>query len=634
MHNFLPREGLIYVTGTLFNPKVCFFIWGCDIVDSLTILHLSDLHIKWNGDKNRYPRLHGRMLEDIKQQSQYYTSDVVIVVTGDLVDQGNYSDESQAAIISFFTKLRDILNEKIIDIFIIPGNHDKNLSCLQKQISFLIKGSKFPMNNTYEDLLSKNVDGFRQFQILATQIYSLFGDEISKRHIETIGQTYGADLVETKDKKVFCFISLNTALNSSGSDDYRNLRLGKFQMEKISRKMHTFPSESDSQICTTIALAHHPVNWLVGEEEDAVQNLLLSPAGWNANLYICGHVHQRDAISWHNAHHSLTTLMTGFGWPDAGTQHSETHLYSVYVLNLSLNSMDIYVRSTNDGGTFIPDFRFYGKPDHFQTKIVYPIDSNATHSYIELSRNEKRSFKALFLNENFVKKQQQFCNYLCLFQNKITKYQLWCIEEILIQLREKKQNFEKSFQGKDFTTFFDFFMGFLQSICQNLIDELSVLSEYKDSVRNGEVRCHLRNYFKEYDQYVHLCSSYGTSYSNNKKVGSPPRPMVWESLIKESFEANAPLIYSINLNTSIAPSKKWKNFITFIPKFRDNIYVMQDGATRPLFSMGISCKSSSQDDILRLFEFVRIDEIIGAMISNYVKDCTDLINKLLPEPKS
>ncbi len=83
-------------------------------------------------------------------------------------------------------------------------------------------------------------------------------------------------------------------------------------------------------------MAHHPVNWLVGEEENLVQNKLLSPSEWNVGLYICGHVHQRDAISWHNAHHSLTTLTTEFGWPDTGAAHSEVRLYSTYVLNTAL----------------------------------------------------------------------------------------------------------------------------------------------------------------------------------------------------------------------------------------------------------------------------------------------------------
>ena len=60
-------------------------------MNDLTILHLSDLHLFWEGTKAGYPLLHKNMIEDIKKQLQHSLDPIVIIVTGDLVDKGKYT---------------------------------------------------------------------------------------------------------------------------------------------------------------------------------------------------------------------------------------------------------------------------------------------------------------------------------------------------------------------------------------------------------------------------------------------------------------------------------------------------------------------------------------------------------------
>lgn len=48
------------------------------------------------------------------------------------------------------------------------------------------------------------------------------------------------------------------------------------------------------------------------------------------NLYEPRHVHNRDVINWQNNRHSMTTLVSGIGWPEGSDLHSAPHVYSCY----------------------------------------------------------------------------------------------------------------------------------------------------------------------------------------------------------------------------------------------------------------------------------------------------------------
>lgn len=660
-------------------------------MNDLTIIHLSDLHFKWNAKlEGSYPALYHNMLDDIREQSKYYASPVIIVVTGDLVNQGNFTKEVKKAICSFFKDLKEILGDKCKDILIIAGNHDKKRTELQQHLFELILKESTPLTDVYEKLLNQTTSSFNEYKQLMMKIYDIFG--VSEKHIETLKNTYGVDIIEfdydspaihkqkkrkknkVRKTKRFCFISLNTAINSIGKSDYRNLRLGKVQLDYISKLLQSKTGSKAAKCDMTFVLAHHPVNWLVGEEENIVQNKLLSPVEWKATIYMCGHVHQRDAISWRNAHHSLTTLMTGFGWPDAGAQHAEVHLYSTYVFNLDLNSIDIYVRSTNDGGVFVPDFRFYGKTsDEYSNKIVYPIDNSKTQPYIELKRGNERTGKALYLDNNFIEKQSIFCTYLCAFQNKATILRQSsiddCVEEAGKESKSKQfiqqlkvylteglfnnplrrrqigiENNEKLLEEmKDFlqknNRVCEKFEGFLQGICEELIQQLCIFPQYEKAIRERKIRCHLRYYdYLSYEKdntkdiFKTICCSYGSkSYEENTLI---MREMKWKSLIKASYDMKCPLLYEANHEISERGTEEngWKNFLTAIPLFSENVYKFSN-IEKPYITLGISCKDIALNDLLRLFEFSRIDMIVGSIVENFVKsfniDLAEFIKFLL-----
>ena len=73
-------------------------------MNDFTILHLSDLHIEPIRKKNI---LMENLLKDIADEMKY-SNDILVVVTGDIVNKSNY--EAKKEVIDFFQKLKNILN--------------------------------------------------------------------------------------------------------------------------------------------------------------------------------------------------------------------------------------------------------------------------------------------------------------------------------------------------------------------------------------------------------------------------------------------------------------------------------------------------------------------------------------------
>ena len=86
--------------------------------DSIDILHLSDLHLLGENLSDRYDLL----LNDISDQTSGLKN-IVIVVTGDIASYGKVKD-SEGSILAFFTKLKGAIKAKVLDVELVPGNHD------------------------------------------------------------------------------------------------------------------------------------------------------------------------------------------------------------------------------------------------------------------------------------------------------------------------------------------------------------------------------------------------------------------------------------------------------------------------------------------------------------------------------
>lgn len=174
-----------------------------------------------------------------------------------------------------------------------------------------------------------------------------------------------------------------------------------------------------------------------------------------------------------------------------------------------------------------------------------------------------------------------------------------------------------------------YFHGFLQSICEIIIGELAHFFSLQGG--SNDLRCHVRFYNNgngkgekagdKQEEYIACNKSYGGARTDELRSGSlywTPSSIKWDgSLIQGAFRAKKPLLYEVNKDVSIPPRSHWNNFLTFIPNFSGNYkHDANESKIRPYFSMGIASSKEEYNDYLRLFEFARIDNIIGATMDD------------------
>lgn len=606
-------------------------------MNDITILHISDLHI--NSVYNSCSYSLNKMLEDIRLQCKSLNN-IIVIVTGDIVHRGNY--KCKAAIIDFFSKLKSILGSKFLKIYIVPGNHDKVRS---REDKILVENFSSKDSNYYKNGWNYNKISFIEYSSLQYEIYNIFEHSLDENRKRVINDTFGIEVLEVEKKK-YVFIQFNSAWSCLGEEDKRNLSIGDFQLKEILenyKKEWSELSNTPGEVTLTFVLSHHPLTWLKAEEEDNVRNNLLSVDSLNADVYICGHTHNRDVLNWYNNRRTLTTLTTGFGWPDNEIiEGIQNHCYSIYLFHTELNALEIYMRSNDEEMNFVSDLKIYtNQRDRKQNCIIFPIKSFKNQPYINLHSARNRRQKVCYLTDNLVNSIRDVSYVLTeltrrseeiVFSSafRVTEtVQKISIEQssnkdlnCFIQLlwKYKKNDNEKQqylylfdkFQDNLTNTIYNSLNLLFQQICFIFAEIMKPTAEE----RNELIRIHFRYYNEIEDSYVKLyaCDRNGNSTSLSD--------IVWGGLIEESFFVQNSLINSINEDLShVAMKSHWKNFITVIPSFSKNRTCIMKGKNeewRPLITFGISIGNYALDDFLYLFDFLSIDRIIGEIIEDFL----------------
>ena len=623
-------------------------------MDDLIILHLSDLHIDDGGQT--YSKLHSDLLKDIKSQMAFIPeNNLVIVVTGDIFNKGNKNALSNAKI--FFQKLHELTYNKVRAIYVVPGNHDKkrthsNTILVPAYRGLLNHSGEKLFDNTFQKYLwplqseTYEESGYNE---LLQYIYHLFNMPV----IEKIARrTFGVHVLNINEKK-FCFILLNTAWSCIDEFDSRKLILGEFQLDEIEKQMRNSIENYDTDPADlTIAMGHHPIECLYGTEQDALFSRMVSYNNLCANVYLCGHTHDRKVINWSNNRHAMHTLMTGFGWPEEPSDHVHVHYYSIYKFNLELNSMDIYVRRTNDGSNFIPDLSIYtGSSGNDSEKLVRPIRFEEAQGAITLSAVEPRLSKTIYASSNFLKFSKIYQDSLheimidtvdIIETYKNEFFELFTIDdsinnqkdyeadtllleylnnsEIFLSISERDRKILKTIMDQNAYLIYDNFLSFIQRLCQNFHTTLV------EHVNKGQiVRFHFRYLSdKKEKNYSTLCSSFSICDGNDIDRNQPS-DIKFCDLLEGTFNCSTSgtMIYSVNKTVCKNKLKeKWRDFITVIPKFEENIYSTKVGKkTRknyPYLTFGVTINSEEYEILLQCMDFYGIDNFISILLSKYI----------------
>ena len=617
----------------------------------IPILHLSDLHIAavQNGS---FSNLLDTLIKDLVNQLSN-VDEFILVISGDLIDKGNFTPDNISAVLDFFEELKINLcraKKKLISIQIVPGNHDKKRTrgntyiCKEHALHGLID------YNHWQEALS----AYDCFLSLCVEIHKIFN-----LCFKDYDNTFGVDLIKINNKNI-CFIRIDTAWCSwseNKESNYRKLRTGRYQideLEKAYQKLKRQCSNDNEQIDLTIAISHHPINWLEPTDEELCNKSFLSSDGLDVDIILHGHVHEFSIVHSFNHQHSLLTLVTGVG--ASAKDKSIEHRYSLYGLNLANNSCDVIMKTKKANSlSFDYDYSVYmGSAEKEDNKITYPIRVRESHPFIRLNaKKSTSSAKRIYIDVNTLAKISEVSQSICLFSKNIheslysykTSYLTRIEKECSIEMHRKLKDYLLlgNEATQDIATFLNESVGsngfysYLRAVCSCIVQDLI------DCFPEGTtLRAHFRRYginpknkSVEYVPYV--------SWTRDKSDDLPPfvpKPMKWEGLLKLAYDEKAPMIASANPNISKVKTD-WNDFITIIPSFYENEVIANKASNKkatkrdkyPLITFAISIKSNDCFDehskILGLLSFLSIDETISTAIADYIETfCFDVKNIL------
>lgn len=287
-------------------------------------VHLSDLHMQENDSFDR-SRVLEALFEDIKDREktdpQLKEIDAVFF-TGDMAYHG-YESEYDLAHTEFIKPLLEVINIQINRFFLVPGNHDIDITRYQRYAT-----------KWGEDL--KKAEDVRKF-LEAKDEQELVQQRMSSYLKYYAKLTSGSDLrlpgwfntAEIKvDSKKVIIICLNTAWMCTGDEKDRPC-LGERQLVEALRSAN----ESD----LTIALFHHPIGkWSDIDDTTRCDFELQTKCG----LWFQGHLHKPDVRGVMSPSGNWVQISAGAIFNDRNSPLS----YNYGVLDLETGEGVVYIR--------------------------------------------------------------------------------------------------------------------------------------------------------------------------------------------------------------------------------------------------------------------------------------------------
>lgn len=385
------------------------------------IIHLSDLHIV-----KPLTTTMKNLIISISSNEELHNSNVVIVITGDIINQANYKNY-KSVVLKFFNNLKKSLDEKsicVIDIVIVPGNHDKVIKTEQKICSVLQHTHKeFPIDENKQneskqkhlptefemmDIQSKAFDDYLE---ICNEIFKIFQIRTEdKSEIKSYKETFGVDFCKIDDLNI-SFIRLNTAITSYGapndSEKY-HLLLGELQRSKVLEEYTKLKDDFNPlENSLTFCLAHHPSSYLEPRESEKLNKILISEEGLNVDFFLSGHIHDGSVNNLSNHNRSMISLETGIGWPDNVDDptniYHKNHRYAIYCFDDWKNTFYSIMYKTNTSNKFEFDTDYLITDDEKKTGKIYNPLKTRDYAFIPLNNYNDLEIQNLFVDRNNIK---------------------------------------------------------------------------------------------------------------------------------------------------------------------------------------------------------------------------------------
>ena len=235
-------------------------------MDSITWLHLSDLHFQAEDAFNRKVVLDA-LWQDIKERMKDGLKPDFIVFTGDVAWRGQ-EQEYRLAEEHFFKPLLATTGLTPKELFIVPGNHDVDRGIVAMLSSNVV--AQLQTLDAVNDFLAS--DGKRKMVFMSTGAYAAFIRRVFAGHWEADDPAYWYTRTFQKNGKTVALLGLNSAWLSGHFkeadqvNDYGRLLVGERQVAEA--------VDAAKSANIKIALLHHPFEWCQEFDRNDVESWL------------------------------------------------------------------------------------------------------------------------------------------------------------------------------------------------------------------------------------------------------------------------------------------------------------------------------------------------------------------------
>jgi len=264
---------------------------------AITWLHISDLHLKpvqenpnyidqqsWNSKSLR------KFIKKQREREQDAWKPNMIFVTGDITDKADMrvfktSDGREALATRFFDALLKDADLGREHLFIVPGNHDVDRKALNK----------------WEDFSLTSDDAESYFHNMEPKIHiekkqKAFADwyDVYFRSARSFPRNKTCDLHEVNiNGHDIAIILMNSALFCKDEHDQNRLWLGRGSVHAV---LDGLREDGKPKPELTIALVHHPLDWLHRHERSTIISDFKKPIfSQRRNILAYGHKHTTEA---------------------------------------------------------------------------------------------------------------------------------------------------------------------------------------------------------------------------------------------------------------------------------------------------------------------------------------------------
>jgi predicted phosphodiesterase len=306
-------------------------------------LLLSDIHLLCLAkEQDKHSRVRDCLIQDLKDYVANNDCINQILVSGDIAFKGEENEYNSALL--FFEKICKAAGCAKEDIYVIPGNHDKNFSAKRSELRHIINAGlsystklKNNASNLFYELITKDSDAakklylpFQEYHKFALEMDSfepLMQQCIDNKHFKynciEHSAYYKKSLGNLNDYEIYLY-GMNSCLNCDCNDENDFGEGHKMFLPKL-----TYNIPVNTEGCINISMMHHPLDKIVDGENIA------GVLDKKFQIQIFGHMHKPAS----NVDTSVHIQSGALQPPSEETAASQTY-FSVYnIVELDIKSL-------------------------------------------------------------------------------------------------------------------------------------------------------------------------------------------------------------------------------------------------------------------------------------------------------